>query len=87
MKTVTKSIFENTGGLLATQGRPSKGMKPKARKVFSFAMTDKDGEFLENYCKILGMTRTEAVLRGLSCMTGYNGRNGKQILKELHPSK
>lgn len=78
-----QSIFENTGGLLSAPGRPTKGAKPKVRRILSFSMTDKDSKFLDSYCKILGMTRTEVILRGLSCLSGYNGRNGKEVLNSI----
>jgi len=37
--------------------------------------------FVEAYCEKYGMTKTELLQRALTCYTGYDGKNAKQLLK------
>lgn len=69
--------------------RSKKGMQgfvkaeiPKDAK-FTFRLDASTNKFIEDYCAINSISKTQLMLASLQCYTGYNGKNGRQIIKEL----
>jgi hypothetical protein len=50
---------------------------------FNFAVTKATKEFVQEYCKLNGITMTDLFLGSLECYTGFNGKNQEDILNPL----
>jgi len=84
----TPDLTQATGALVtlphAVKGKRGFLRVPDADKrntTVAFRITAADCEFIDAYCEKYGMTRTELFQRSLTCYTGYNGKNGKALLK------
>lgn len=60
----------------------SKVAKPKDA-TFTFRLKSETNKFIEDYCAISGITKTQLILASIQCYTRYDGKNGRQIIKEM----
>lgn len=69
--------------------RTKKGLKGFSKvatpkdATFTFRLKTQTNKFIEDYCTINGITKTQLILASIQCYTGYDGKNGTQIIKEL----
>lgn len=81
---------ETTGVLVAMpNARPGKEgfiSKPKRerRSIQVRIQVTKDMyEFLKTYSGVIGCSMTEVIMRGIECTTGFNGHNGKELIRDM----
>lgn len=92
MKKVTVMVLENPSegvrkSILAKNqvrvlvGRrgfiPSENPKDKILKV---KVTTDTKDFIESWCALWGVTQTELILRSIEHYTGFNGKNGAELI-------
>lgn len=56
---------------------PSENPKNHILKVKVTADTK---DFIESYCGLWGITQSELILRSIECYTGFNGKNGNELI-------
>jgi hypothetical protein len=56
---------------------PSENPKDKILKV---KVTTDTKDFIEDYCALWGITQSELILRSIECYTGFNGKNGNELI-------
>jgi hypothetical protein len=56
---------------------PSKNPKDKILKV---KVTTETKNFIESWCMLWGITQSELVLRSIECYTGFDGKNGNDLI-------
>ena len=56
---------------------PSPNPKDKILKV---KVTTETKNFIESFCNVWRITQSELVLRSIECYTGFDGKNGNEII-------
>ncbi len=56
---------------------PSENPKDKILKV---KVTTKTKDFIESWCTLWGITQSELILRSIECYTGFDGKNGNELM-------
>jgi hypothetical protein len=56
---------------------PSENPKDKILKV---KVTTETKDFIESYCILWGITQSELILRSIECYTGFDGKNGGDLI-------
>jgi hypothetical protein len=86
--TTIPDLTKKTGALVtvphAVKGKRGFVTRSNAEKrsaLLAFRLKAADVIFVEAYCEKYGMTKTELLQRALTCYTGYDGKNAKQLLK------
>jgi hypothetical protein len=52
---------------------------PKER-VLNVRVTSETKEFIESWCTLWGITQSELILRSIECYTGFDGKNGHELI-------
>lgn len=87
--TMTHQLPVTEYALCKPTERTKKGLKgfskidtPKDTRI-AVRLKTQTNKFIEDYCAINGITKTQLILASIQCYTGYDGKNGRQIIKEL----
>lgn len=69
--------------------RTKKGVKgfskidtPKDTRI-AVRLKTQTNKFIEDYCTINGITKTQLILASIQNFTGYDGSNGRKVLSEI----
>lgn len=69
--------------------RTKKGLKGFSKvatpkdATFTFRLKTQTNKFIEDYCAINGITKTQLILASIQNFTGYDGSNGRKVLSEI----
>lgn len=81
---------ETTGVLVAMpNARPGKEgfisipKRQKRDKLLNFKVNEDMYLFLKTYSGVIGCSMTEIIMRGIECTTGFNGHNGKELIRDM----
>jgi hypothetical protein len=52
---------------------------PKDR-ILKIRVTTENKDFIESWCTLWGITQSELLLRSIECYTGFDGKNGNDLI-------
>ena len=54
---------------------------PKDR-ILKVRVTTETKDFIDSWCTLWGITQTEFLLRSIECYTGFDGKNGNELINQ-----